>query len=111
MTPEGRIKKSINDLIATYGDQIYKFMPVPGGFGASSLDYILCVQGIFVSIEAKKPGGKPTARQIFTIRQIKQSGGKTFVIDGDASLAMLMQFLDWVLAAPRTPQDVRKWPT
>lgn len=110
MTPEGKVKAEINKALARYGADIYKFMPVPGGFGPSSLDYILCVSGVFVAIEAKKPGGKVTARQHFTIRQIKQSGGKVFVIENTLGLVMLVEFLNWLLDRPRTPQEIAKWP-
>lgn len=109
-TPEGKVKAMINSAIAHYGADIYKFMPVPGGFGPSSLDYILCVRGLFVAIEAKKPGGKVTARQHFTIRQIKQSGGKVFIIDSNEAMIELIEFINWVLEKPRTPQEIKAWP-
>lgn len=111
MTPEGKIKAAVNKVLAAYGKDIYKFMPVPGGFGPSSLDYILCVGGIFVAIEAKKPGGKTTARQNFIIRQIKDAGGKVFVIDNDHSwIVELSEFLNWLLEKPRMSEEIRKWP-
>lgn len=111
MTPEGKVKAAINKVLghAVKDGSIYKFMPVPGGFGPSSLDYILCVGGIFVAIEAKKPGGKTTARQDFIIRQIRNAGGKVFVIDGDAALSELIEFLAWLLDGVRTPQQIREW--
>lgn len=98
MTPEGKIKAKINKLLSLYGTSVYKFMPVPGGFGPSSLDYILCVRGAFLAIEAKKPGGKTTARQDFIIKQIRDAGGTVFIVDNDLSLAMVRDFLDRILA-------------
>lgn len=81
-TPEGKVKAKVSGLLkATPG--IYYHMPVPGGFGGTTLDYIGCHRGRFFAIEAKKPGGKPTDRQKQIISQIEQAGGKTFVIDGD----------------------------
>lgn len=97
MTPEGKVKAAINKVIASYGDKVYKFMPVPGGFGPSSLDYILCVRGKFIAIEAKKPGGKPTARQEFIIRQIKAAGGVAIVIENILGLAVLTRIIDEAL--------------
>lgn len=111
MTPEGRVKAVINALVDVYikrGD-VYKFMPVPGGFGPSSLDYILCVQGKFVAIEAKRPGGKATARQHFIARQIKQAGGIVMFIEDEVDISFLVEFLNWVLEKPRTQQEIRKW--
>jgi penicillin-binding protein-related factor A (putative recombinase) len=72
-------------------------MPVPFGIGASTLDYVLCVNGHFVAIEAKTAGKKPTERQSAIIQQITRAGGKVFVIDGTANtdtLASLERYLD-----------------
>ena len=97
MTPEGKVKADVNKLLKLYGSEVYKFMPVPGGFGPSSLDYILCVRGLFVAIETKKLGGKLTARQEFISRQIVEAGGKVFIVDSMLSLAILRDFLDRTL--------------
>jgi hypothetical protein len=112
MTPEGKVKAAINKILDNYvkGGDVYKFMPVPGGFGPSSLDYVLCVQGIFVAIEAKKPGGKPTARQLFIARQIKQAGGKVFFIENAVDLSNFIEFLNWVLDKQRTIKEIAEFP-
>jgi hypothetical protein len=99
MTPEGKIKNNINKVLDKYKGRVYKFMPVPGGFGPSSLDYILCVAGTFVAIEAKAPGKKPTPRQNAIIGAIRRSGGTVFVIDG--STAQLDNFLALVLGGEK----------
>lgn len=89
-TPEGKVKKKVSDLLkATPG--LYYDMPVPGGFGGSTLDYVGCHRGDFFAIETKKPGGKPTARQYQIIARMEAAGGKTFVIDGD-----LTELEDWL---------------
>ena len=64
---------------------MYYFMPVPSGYGESSLDYLGCYKGRFFGIETKKPGGKPTDRQKMVIEKIQKAGGAAFVIDGDIS--------------------------
>lgn len=83
MTPEGKIKRSISRLIDRYKG-VYVFMPVPSGYGKSSLDYLLCVDGIFVAIEAKAPGKKPTDRQKKIMEDIKRAGGVVLLIDSEA---------------------------
>lgn len=83
MTPEGRVKRAIRKVL----DQVrglYVFMPVPSGFGKSSLDYVLCVGGVFIAIEAKAPGKKLTPRQKAIKRQIERAGGTVFVIDNES---------------------------
>lgn len=92
MTPEGKVKRAISRAIADY-KRVYKFMPVPSGYGPSSLDYLLCVQGMFVGIEAKAPGKKPTARQKACIEAIRRAGGTAFVIDSE-DVTELVRFLN-----------------
>lgn len=81
MTPEGKVKAKVNRLLDKYPD-LYRFMPVPYGMGASSLDYLICYRGRFLSVETKAPGGKPTQRQEMIIETMRQAGGTVFVIDG-----------------------------
>lgn len=99
MTPEGKIKREVNRLLDRY-KSVYRFMPVPGGFGASSLDYLLCVNGCFCAIETKAPGKKPTDRQKMVIGQIRRAGGTVFVIDGDEGLQQLREYLELTAHAP-----------
>jgi hypothetical protein len=86
MTPEGRVKSKIKRFLQTYGEGLYYEMPVPSGFGKAGLDFHCCHHGFYFAIEAKKPGGKPTARQELTIQAIRRAGGAVFVIDGDETL-------------------------
>lgn len=83
-TPESKVKTKINRLLDKYKG-MYRHMPVPYGYGASTLDYLICFRGQFIAIEAKKPGGKPTDRQKMIIAQIRAAGGTVFVIDGDTT--------------------------
>lgn len=82
MTPEGKIKAQINKLLDEYKSGAYKFMPVPSGYGPSSLDYIICIAGKFIGVEAKAPGGKPTDRQKKIIADIQRAGGVAVIVDG-----------------------------
>ena len=59
----------------------YFFMPVQTGYGASSLDFLCCINGIFVGIETKrrdKPS-KETPRQGKVIEEIRKAGGVALV--------------------------------
>lgn len=98
MTPEGRVKKRVTELLATF-PSVYSFMPVQYGMGASGLDYH-CVVGkmfqfgivaemipIAFFIETKKPGDKPTTRQQNFMRERRvNQNARTFVIDEDPSI-------------------------
>ncbi len=92
MTPEGRVKASINRVLSRH-KSVYSFMSVPGGYGPSTIDYLLCVRGVFIGIEAKRPDKQPTPRQDIIIAKIKAAGGIVFVIDGPETLKPLINYL------------------
>lgn len=89
-TPEGKVKAKVSKILRDTPNT-YFHMPVPGGFGGTTLDYIGCHFGVFFAIETKKPGGKPTDRQNMIIEQMRRAGGKVFVIDGDTE-----ELEDWL---------------
>jgi len=78
---EAYTKKRIKLVLDKYANSIYYYMPVPAGYGAATLDYLgyCCGQGF--AIEAKRPGGRPSQRQMQTIERIMLSGARVFVID------------------------------
>lgn len=82
MTPEGKVKAEVKKVIEEFGQHIDGFWPVPYGYGESHLDWVGCVNGLFVAVETKKPGEHPTPRQLERIRRVKASGGIALVIDG-----------------------------
>lgn len=99
-TPEGKVKQAVKAVLTDY--VIYGYWPVPGGYGAATLDYIGCINGWYFTIETKAPGKKPTPRQEQNITAIRRAGGIVFVIDGDpAQLAELRKFLDAATLRPR----------
>lgn len=95
VTPEGKIKKMVQKVLGEFyedhltGGGLYAYWPVPSGFGASSLDCIVCYRGKFIGIETKAPGKKPTPRQELTIKQMRDGGGMVFVIDGEEGVHQL----------------------
>ena len=93
MTPEGIVKAAVNKLLAKY-EGIYRYMPVPGGYGAQTLDYLICANGHFIGIETKAPGKKPTGRQDACMTEIERAGGATFVIAGKDQLQPLEDYLN-----------------
>lgn len=93
MTPEGRIKKLVTSVLKTAPGSIYYYMPVPNGFGESSLDYLGGYYGHFFAVETKKPGGEPTNRQNQIISRMRAAGCKVFVIDGPDGVEELRLWL------------------
>lgn len=98
-TPENRVKQKINKLLASYGERVYKYMPVPSGFGRRTLDYLICFDGLFIGIEAKQPDGKTTALQDAVLAEIRAAGGTTFVVKNEEDVKVLEKFFD----------SVKKW--
>jgi hypothetical protein len=94
-TPEARVKNAINKVLASYPES-YVFMPVPYGYGTSTVDYLVCHYGLFIGIEAKAPGGKPTTRQRMILGQIERAGGEAFIIDSVDKCHHLRVFLEQV---------------
>lgn len=95
MTPEGKVKAAIKRALDKHKG-LYVFMPVPSGFGKSSLDYVICCKGRFLAIEAKAPGKKPTPRQKSIIGAIERAGGKVIVIDGTGHWNGLSELEAWL---------------
>lgn len=93
MTPEARVKKKVRSVLEKFGEEVYIYMPVPGGFGRQTLDYLGFFRGYGFAIETKAPGKKPTDRQRGTIEAIEKSGTKVFVIDDDAGCLELAGWL------------------
>ena len=93
-TPEGKIKAQIKKVLDKRKPELYVYMPVPGGFGAPTLDYLGFYYGRGFAIEAKAPGKHPTDRQGKTINDIRAARVPAFVISGDTSLHLFEDWLD-----------------
>jgi hypothetical protein len=80
MTPEGRVKKRVKEILNELG--AYYTMPMGTGFSSSGApDFIICIAGLFYGIECKANGGKPTALQLKHHDDIRKAGGIAVVID------------------------------
>lgn len=79
-TPEAKVKAKIKAILKAHN--VYYAMPIGSGYGNSGVpDFLCCVGGKFVAIEAKANGNKPTALQEKNLREINQAGGIGVVID------------------------------
>jgi hypothetical protein len=88
VTPEGKVKAEIKKWLKEQG--AYFFMPVQTGYGASTLDFLVCYKGIFVGIEAKAPGKVPTKRQEFCMAEIRDAGGHATCVES------LRDLIPWI---------------
>ena len=82
MTPEGKVKDEIKKVLKAHG--AYYAMPVGTGFGNAGVpDFLVCLNGEFLGIEAKAGKGTTTALQKKNIAEIEAAGGRTLVINED----------------------------
>jgi hypothetical protein len=94
MTPEGKIKRKVKQLLDNYEGRVYVEWPVPHGYGSPSLDAWGAIHGTPFAIETKRPGGKPTPRQETTMEKMNVGGITTFVVSCDAELMVFARWLE-----------------
>jgi len=97
VTPEGRVKKLVREVLGKFPGKVDGFWPVPNGIGESHLDYVGCANGRFFSVETKAPGKKPTPRQLFRKECVEKAGGVVFVIDGTPNTDTTGQLYLWLV--------------
>jgi hypothetical protein len=91
-TPEAKVKAKIKTILKAHG--VYYAMPIGTGLGSSGVpDFLCCVNGKFLGIEAKAGKGKTTALQEKNLREIDRAGGLTLVIH-ENNLVVLEMMLE-----------------
>jgi hypothetical protein len=101
MTPEGKIKKKfsagLKELQERYGKLIIR-MPVSRGMGKPLLDYLLCANGHFVLVEAKRNAEhKLTPQQRVTKSEFEGAGGYVWIVYDDRSIQQVLGMIESLL--------------
>ena len=79
-TPEAKVKAKIKEILKAHN--IYYAMPIGTGYGNSGVpDFLCCVNGYFMAIEAKAGKGTTTALQEKNLTNVRSSGGVALVIN------------------------------
>jgi pantoate kinase len=79
-TPEALVKKKIRKILDAEG--VYYAMPIGTGYGNSGVpDFLCCIGGRFVAIEAKAGKGTTTALQDANIQRIRDAKGAAIVLN------------------------------
>lgn len=79
-TPEAKVKAKIKKILTEHN--VYYAMPIGTGYGNSGVpDFLCCVNGKFVAIEAKAGKGMATALQLKNLGEINKAGGYTCIIN------------------------------
>ena len=80
MTPEAKVKQQIKQILKEL--DLWYFMPPANGYGRSGIpDFIGCLKGRLIAIEAKAGKGKTTALQDREIQKIKDAGGFVLIVN------------------------------
>lgn len=94
MTPEAKVKKQIRAILDAEG--VYYAMPMGTGYGNSGVpDFLCCVAGKFMAIEAKAGKGRTTALQDSHIQRITIAQGAALVIN-EQNIDTLMPLLRYM---------------
>lgn len=108
-TPEAKVKGHIKTVLDIHG--AYRVMPVSNGMGAHGIpDFLVCLNGRFIGIEAKAGKGKPTALQLSNLRRIYEAGGTSLVIN-EHNLPHLDGWLSVVKMGGRAFTNIEQYET
>tara|TARA_Y100000593_G_C4289378_1_gene327405 strand:+ start:502 stop:792 length:291 start_codon:yes stop_codon:yes gene_type:complete len=93
MTPEGKIKRKLDNTLKQLG--VWYYSPQSGPFGRSGIpDRVAIHKGRFIGIECKADAKKkPTALQIKCMKEIDNAGGKCFVVYDDETIQQVVNFI------------------
>lgn len=93
MTPEGRVKRMVIEVLRKY--KSWYFFPAANGMGRSGIpDIITIVAGQFVGIEVKADATKrPTPLQVKCGKEIQAAKGRWFLVCDEDSCAELEQYI------------------
>ena len=79
-TPEGKVKDKIKKILKHHN--IYYAMPMGTGYGNSGVpDFLCCLNGKFLAVEAKANGGLVTALQQKNLGDIQGAGGLWWIVN------------------------------
>lgn len=93
MTPEGKVKTEIKRILKAYN--VWYCMPRGTVFGRSGVpDFLCCVNGRFLAIEAKAGKNKASALQEQEIKSINEHGGRAITVrDEPGAMSMLIDVI------------------
>ena len=103
MTPESKVKDRIKKILKAHG--VYYAMPHGAGYGNAGVpDFLCCVRGYFLAIEAKAKGGKPTALQVRNMDDIRKAGGVSLVVNEEV---LANETLEWIINRLGTTDETK----
>lgn len=95
-TPEGRVKELIKKWHKAHNLPYWMIIPSPMGKSVGVSDFLsILPNGVYLAIEAKRPGGKGkvTVHQQKFLDIINSNNGYGFVVDSQEDLDMITELL------------------
>ena len=96
MPKEVPLERTIVQSILTYLRSRGAFAEKVHGDAVQSvlLDIIACYRGIFLHLEAKRPGGKLTPRQKYIIQRVQDAGGRAYKVESVDDVTSILDEID-----------------
>jgi hypothetical protein len=93
--PEGKLVASTRKYLRLRGARAFKIQGGADSFQEIGIpDILCCYKGVFVGLEAKMPGNKPSAKQIAVLNEIAEAGGYAAVFTTIEEVIRLLGKID-----------------
>ena len=107
---ESNIKDKVKKILNSY-PLVTWYMPAASVYGRRGVgDFVCCVNGRYLEIETKRPGGKQTPLQKVREQDVEKSSGLYMLVSCDAALVVLKDLLEALLEALLGRFYIRKEP-
>jgi hypothetical protein len=109
--PEGKLVQKARALLKSRGARAFKIQGGDESFQEVGIpDILCCYRGRFLGLEAKMPGGKPTAKQKAILNEIVDCGGYSVVFTTVGEVSHLLVMIDKEVAREggRNTDDLRR---
>jgi hypothetical protein len=92
----------VTKLLKGFEERIWHFMPVQGEYGSPALDYVCCINGVFVKIETKRDAKHPmTPRQGNIAVDVMTAGGIVLLVYDQETLAEARAIIEEICSSER----------
>ena len=93
--PEGKLIAATRNLIKDRGGRPFKIQGDVDMFQEVGIpDILCCYRGVFVGLEGKMPGNKPSTKQLHVLDEIAEAGGVAAVFTTVGQVSTLLGKID-----------------
>lgn len=93
--PEGKLVSRTRQMLKDRGARPFKIQGDSDNFQEVGIpDLLVCYKSRFVGLEAKMPGGRPSAKQIAVLNEIAEAGGIAAIFTTVGQVSLLLDIID-----------------